>query len=89
MYFIGTKIDLKTGILYVESPRCKEKLLIKLKSDLFAAVEEIVVHAQRLGNCVYDHYWFILILCGLLTFSKSSFLKDNLTILILENHIWV
>ena len=50
MYFIGTKIDLKTGILHVESPRCKEKLLIELKSNLLAAVEEINVHAQRFAN---------------------------------------
>lgn len=56
MYFIGTKIDLKTGMLHVESPRCKEKLLIELKSNLFAVVEEINVHAQRFGNNVIVLY---------------------------------
>lgn len=50
MNFIGTNIDIKSGILHVESPRCKEKLRIELKSNLFASVEEINVHAQRFGN---------------------------------------
>ncbi|KAF5781412.1 putative molybdenum cofactor sulfurtransferase [Helianthus annuus] len=61
MNFIATKIDLKTGILYVESPRCKEKLLIELKSNLSAAVEEINVHAQRYEVIGYDNKidtWF-------------------------------
>nr|XP_043619000.1 molybdenum cofactor sulfurase isoform X2 [Erigeron canadensis] len=61
MYFIGTKIDLKTGILHVESPRCKEKLLIKLKSNLAEVVEEISVHAQRYEVLGYNNEidtWF-------------------------------
>lgn len=61
MYYIGTKIDLKSGILHVESPRCKEKLLIELKSDCFSAVEEINVHAQRYEVLGYDNKidaWF-------------------------------
>ncbi|KAJ9562674.1 hypothetical protein OSB04_007834 [Centaurea solstitialis] len=61
MNYIGTKIDLKSGILHVESPRCKEKLLIELKSDLFAAIEEINVHAQRYEVKAYDNKidtWF-------------------------------
>ncbi|KAI3769040.1 hypothetical protein L6452_00136 [Arctium lappa] len=61
MYYIGTKIDLKSGVLHVESPRCKEKLLIELKSDSFAAVEEINVHDQRYEVLGYDNKidaWF-------------------------------
>ncbi|KAI7745708.1 hypothetical protein M8C21_022185 [Ambrosia artemisiifolia] len=61
MNFIGTKIDLEKGILHVESPRCKEKLLIELKSNLFAAVEEISVHTQRYEAMGYDNKidaWF-------------------------------
>lgn len=61
MYFIGTKIDLKTGTLHVESPRCKEKLLIELKSDKFAVGEEINVHSQRYEVLGYDNKidtWF-------------------------------
>ncbi|KAI3675679.1 hypothetical protein L1987_85271 [Smallanthus sonchifolius] len=61
MNFICTKIDLETGMLHVESPRCKEKLLIKLKSNLSAAVEEINIHAQRYEVMGYDNKidtWF-------------------------------
>ncbi|XP_024966183.1 molybdenum cofactor sulfurase isoform X2 [Cynara cardunculus var. scolymus] len=61
MYYIDTKIDLKLGILHVESPRCKEKLLIELESDFFPAVEEINVHAQRYEVLGYDNKidtWF-------------------------------
>lgn len=47
MYYINTKIDLKMGMLHVESSRCKEKLSIELKSDTFSVVEEINIHAQR------------------------------------------
>ncbi|KAK1440121.1 hypothetical protein QVD17_05946 [Tagetes erecta] len=61
MNFISTKIDLETGILYVESPRCKEKLHIELGSNSSAAVEEINVHAQRYEVMGYDNKidtWF-------------------------------
>ncbi|XP_076912513.1 molybdenum cofactor sulfurase-like [Bidens hawaiensis] len=61
MNFIGTNIDIESGMLHVESPRCKEKLLIELKSNLFASVEEISVHAQRYEVTGYDNKidnWF-------------------------------
>ncbi|PWA45494.1 molybdenum cofactor sulfurase [Artemisia annua] len=83
MYFIGTKIDLKTGILHVESPRCKEKLLIELKSNLLAAVEEINVHAQRYEVLGYDNEidaWFSKAVgrpCYLLRSSSSSCIRLN------------
>lgn len=48
MCHIKTFIDLKLGILFVESPRCKEKLQIKLISNMNdARSEEIGIHAQR------------------------------------------
>ncbi|GJR66145.1 molybdenum cofactor sulfurase isoform X1 [Tanacetum coccineum] len=83
MYFIGTKIDLKTGILHVESPRCKEKLLIELKSNLLAAVEEINVHAQRYEVLGYDNEidaWFSKAVgrpCYLLRSSSRSCIRLN------------
>ncbi|KAL4554583.1 hypothetical protein LXL04_037177 [Taraxacum kok-saghyz] len=61
MYYINTKINLKLGILHVESPRCKEKLSIDLKCDTFSIVEEINVHAQRYEVLGYDNNideWF-------------------------------
>ncbi|XP_023756038.1 molybdenum cofactor sulfurase isoform X2 [Lactuca sativa] len=61
MYYINTKIDLKMGMLHVESSRCKEKLSIELKSDTFSVVEEINIHAQRYEVLGYDNKideWF-------------------------------
>lgn len=50
MCYITTFIDLDLGILFVESPRCKEKLQIQLTSDfLLARKGEMDIHAQRLG----------------------------------------
>ncbi|MFS7943747.1 putative molybdenum cofactor sulfurtransferase [Helianthus anomalus] len=83
MNFIATKIDLKTGILYVESPRCKEKLLIELKSNLSAAIEEINVHAQRYEVMGYDNKidtWFSNAVgrpCYLLRSSSTSCTRLN------------
>ncbi|XP_076928561.1 molybdenum cofactor sulfurase-like isoform X2 [Bidens hawaiensis] len=77
MNFIGTNIDIKSGILHVESPRCKEKLVIELKSNLFASVEEINVHSQRYEVMGYDNKidtWFSNAVgrpCYLLRSSKS------------------
>nr|GLL38252.1 molybdenum cofactor sulfurase [Ipomoea trifida] len=45
---IKTLVDLKLGILFVESPRCKEKLQIKLKPNMSVGMrDEIDIHAQR------------------------------------------
>ncbi|XP_071725755.1 molybdenum cofactor sulfurase isoform X2 [Rutidosis leptorrhynchoides] len=83
MYFISTKIDLKTGMLHVESPRCKEKLLIELKSNLFSVVEEINVHAQRYEVLGYDNEidnWFSNAIgrpCYLLRSSSRSCIRLN------------
>ncbi|KAL5545083.1 hypothetical protein UlMin_008867 [Ulmus minor] len=48
MCFISTFVDLNQGVLYVESPRCKEKLPIKLNLNTSnGGREEIKVHGQR------------------------------------------
>lgn len=48
MCYITTLIDLNLEILFVESPRCKEKLQIKLKSDpMISGKEEMEIHSQR------------------------------------------
>lgn len=48
MGFITTLVDLKLGLLVVESPRCKEKLQIELTSDQFTGEREVMeVHSQR------------------------------------------
>lgn len=47
MCFISTYIDLKLGMLQVESPQCKTKLQIKLQADSYAGTDELEVYAQR------------------------------------------
>ncbi|KAL6998953.1 Molybdenum cofactor sulfurase [Sarracenia purpurea var. burkii] len=48
MCFIGTFLDINLGILYVESPRCKVKLQIRLKTDLsVAGRDELCLYSQR------------------------------------------
>ncbi|KAL8469454.1 hypothetical protein ACS0TY_032339 [Phlomoides rotata] len=45
---ITTLVDLKLGILVVESPRCKEKLQIELTSDQSIGEREVIeIHSQR------------------------------------------
>ncbi|KAA8527170.1 hypothetical protein F0562_008601 [Nyssa sinensis] len=62
MCFINTFIDLDLGTLFVESPRCKVKLQIKLKSDSYiAGRDEIDLHAQRYEAQGYNdevNIWF-------------------------------
>ncbi|XP_027064091.1 molybdenum cofactor sulfurase isoform X1 [Coffea arabica] len=53
MCHITTLIDLDLGILFVESPRCKEKLQIKLKSDFPVGKDEVNIHPQRYEVEVY------------------------------------
>ena len=48
MHLITTFIDLSQGILFVESPRCKRKLRINLKSDSYCGGKEAMdLQAQR------------------------------------------
>ncbi|KAL3734047.1 hypothetical protein ACJRO7_023404 [Eucalyptus globulus] len=58
---ISASIDFNQALLIVESPRCKEKLVINIKSDLYHHTEEIVLHAQRYVVHSYDedvNTWF-------------------------------
>ncbi|KAJ4835539.1 hypothetical protein Tsubulata_028426 [Turnera subulata] len=62
MCFINTFIDLSKGIMFVESPRCKAKLQIDLKSGSSPSErEEIKWHAQRYEVQHYENdvnQWF-------------------------------
>ncbi|XP_030474904.1 molybdenum cofactor sulfurase [Syzygium oleosum] len=59
---ISAFVDLNLALLIVESPRCKEKLVINIKSDSFHHTEEeIGLHAQRYVVHSYDedvNTWF-------------------------------
>lgn len=69
MCYISTLIDLKLGILFVESPHCKEKLQIKLESDSsFAGGYEMDIHTQR-----YVLSTHIIILHPVLVYSPTIF----------------
>ncbi|XP_057988840.1 molybdenum cofactor sulfurase isoform X1 [Hevea brasiliensis] len=62
MCFISTSIDLNQGLMLVESPRCKAKLKINLRTDSYpCAKEEIELHAKRfeVQHCENDvNLWF-------------------------------
>lgn len=49
MSLISTSIDLQQGILFVESPRCKEGLQINFKSNTSngSTGENFHIHGQR------------------------------------------
>lgn len=54
MCYISTLIDLNLGILFVESPRCKEKLQIELESDSYISGRvEMEIHNLRYKVQVY------------------------------------
>ncbi|KAL8126629.1 hypothetical protein AgCh_013760 [Apium graveolens] len=54
MCYISTLIDLNLGILFVESPRCKEKLQIELESDSYMPGRvEMEIHNLRYEVQVY------------------------------------
>ncbi|KAE8124542.1 hypothetical protein FH972_019417 [Carpinus fangiana] len=62
MCLIGTLIDLHRGILFVESPRCKERLQINLESESYnGSGEEICIRGQRYEGQGYNNEvnsWF-------------------------------
>lgn len=81
MGFISTFIDLSQGMLFVESPRCKERLQIRLELDVYVDVkEEIELYGQRYKVSSYDNEtneWFSEAIgktCSLLQY--SSFNQD-------------
>ncbi|XP_068479861.1 molybdenum cofactor sulfurase isoform X2 [Phaseolus vulgaris] len=83
MGFISTFIDLSQGILFVDSPSCKERLQITLESEVYEdAIEEIELYGQRYKVYSYDNEtnaWFSEAIgrtCSLLRY--SSFNRDFL-----------
>ncbi|KAL3503734.1 hypothetical protein ACH5RR_038183 [Cinchona calisaya] len=76
MCFITTFIDLDLGVLFVESPRCKDKLQIELNSDfLVAGKDEVNIHAQRYEVQNYHSYvdiWFSTAIGRHCTLLRSS-----------------
>ncbi|KAE9458442.1 hypothetical protein C3L33_09665, partial [Rhododendron williamsianum] len=62
MCLISTFIDLNLGILFVESPRCKVKLQIRLRTDFSTAGgDELDLYSQRYEVRGYDNevsIWF-------------------------------
>ncbi|XP_023645063.1 molybdenum cofactor sulfurase isoform X2 [Capsella rubella] len=79
MSLIRTFIDLEEGILSVESSRCKDKLHIKIKSDLYnPRSNEFDSHANILENHNEEsriNCWFTNAIgrqCKLLRYSSSS-----------------
>lgn len=77
---IKTLIDLELGILFVESPRCKEKLQIKLKPNMTVGMrDEIDIHAQR--------FVLFAFLCDLYAFSMAI-ATSILFLLIVQTKQW-
>ncbi|GMG99326.1 hypothetical protein Nepgr_001166 [Nepenthes gracilis] len=61
MCLISTFIDLGRAVLFVESPRCTEKLRISLESDLYCQRDVMDFHSQRYEVHCYDEEidcWF-------------------------------
>ncbi|XP_028801683.1 molybdenum cofactor sulfurase isoform X1 [Neltuma alba] len=79
MCFISTYVDLSRGILFVESPHCKERLQIKLDSDVdIGGREDVGLYGQRYIVHSYDedvNAWFSKAIgkpCALLRNSSSD-----------------
>ncbi|KAK7317272.1 hypothetical protein RJT34_01353 [Clitoria ternatea] len=79
MGFISTIIDLSMGMMFVESARCKERLQIRLESDVYdGAVVDIELYGQSYK--VYSYHketnaWFSEAIgkpCTLLRYSSSN-----------------
>ncbi|XP_057461598.1 molybdenum cofactor sulfurase isoform X2 [Actinidia eriantha] len=92
MCFISTFIDLNQGILFVESPRCKVKLQIRLETDLSTAGrDELGLYSQRYKVQGYDSevdIWFSNAVgrpCTLLRCSSAS--KNSLCLNRAKNEV--
>ncbi|XP_027356558.1 molybdenum cofactor sulfurase isoform X2 [Abrus precatorius] len=79
MCYISTSIDLSLGMLYVESPCCKEKLQIRLESDVYdGAIVDVELYGQRYKAYSYNSEidaWFSEAVgkpCTLLRYSNSN-----------------
>ncbi|XP_073061585.1 molybdenum cofactor sulfurase-like [Primulina eburnea] len=82
MCYITTSVDLKLGVLFVESPRCNEKLQIKLISDSSVAEgEQIKTYYQRyeIPVCKNDiDVWFSSAIGLPCTLVRSSASENHL-----------
>ncbi|XP_057454448.1 molybdenum cofactor sulfurase isoform X2 [Lotus japonicus] len=78
MGFISPFIDLSQGMLFVESPRCKERLQIRLESVYDGEIEDIQLYGQRYKVYNYStetNAWFSEAVgkpCTLLRYSSSN-----------------
>ncbi|KAK7313969.1 hypothetical protein VNO77_39176 [Canavalia gladiata] len=79
MGFISTFIDLSEGMLFVESPHCKERLQITLESDVYDNdMVDIELYGQRYKVYSYNNEtnaWFSEAIgkpCTLLRYASSS-----------------
>ncbi|KAL5073402.1 hypothetical protein RYX36_012386 [Vicia faba] len=79
MGLISTFIDLSQGMLFVESPHCKERLKIRLDLDFYdSTVQDIELHGQRYKVYSYSNEtnaWFSEAVgrpCTLLRYSGSN-----------------
>ncbi|KAG2679697.1 hypothetical protein I3760_11G063500 [Carya illinoinensis] len=85
MCLISTSIDLHQGILFVESPRCKERLQINFKSNTCngSTGEDFHIHGQRYEGRSYNNevnIWFSQAVgqpCCLLRCSMSNYYLNN------------
>ncbi|CAK8575226.1 unnamed protein product [Lathyrus sativus] len=79
MGLISSFIDLSQGMLFVESPHCKERLKIRLELDFYdSTVQDIELHGQRYKVYSYNNEtnaWFSEAVgrpCTLLRYSGSN-----------------
>lgn len=75
MCFVRTFIDLEQEKLFLESPRCKERLQISLGKNSFCEMEEMNVYGQRYEVMSYDdevNMWFTEAISHPCTFVRCS-----------------
>ncbi|KAL3643160.1 Molybdenum cofactor sulfurase [Castilleja foliolosa] len=81
MGFITTLVDLKLGLLIVESPRCKEKLKIELTSGQYIADREVMeIYSQSYEVQGYSNevdIWFSNAVGQSCTLVRSYALQNN------------
>lgn len=71
MSSICTLIDLELGKLFLESPKCKDKLQISLLENLTHLSAEVDVYGQRYG-CIIVYMFTCAMTIALFTFICSA-----------------
>ncbi|XP_026666305.2 molybdenum cofactor sulfurase isoform X3 [Phoenix dactylifera] len=77
---IRTFVDLEQGKLFLESPRCKEKLQVSLAKNSFWEMEEMNAYGQRYEVMTYDdevNMWFTEAIARPCTFVRCSSSKKR------------